>query len=149
MKEQSASKHSRYVPFFHFVTPLGLLALLIMAIMRLCCTCSGPQCSAMLCMHEGMFELLITLVLIPIWWHERRFAVRNQDRIIYNEENFRHFVLTGKPLDLRLTRGQVIALRFASDDEYLALLDRAIKENLKPGDIKKAIKNWKPDHNRV
>jgi hypothetical protein len=44
---------------------------------------------------------------------------------------------------------QIIALRFAPDSEYLALLDLAIKENLSNKEIKAAIQNWKADHHRL
>lgn len=37
---------------------------------------------------------------------------------------------------------------FAGDDEYLGLIDRAINEQMKPDDIKKAIKNWRADNHR-
>jgi hypothetical protein len=45
--------------------------------------------------------------------------------------------------------GQIIALRFASDSEYLSLIERAIKENLSNKEIKLAIQNWKADYYRV
>jgi hypothetical protein len=57
--------------------------------------------------------------------------------------------MTGKALPTELTISQIIALRFASDAEYLALLDRAIKENLSNKEIKLAIQNWKADYYRV
>jgi hypothetical protein len=40
-------------------------------------------------------------------------------------------------------------LRFASDDEFPALAEKAALENLSENDIKKAIKNWKADDYRV
>ena len=49
------------------------------------------------------------------------FAVGAQDRAIRAEENLRHFALTGKLLDKRLRKSQVIALRFADDDEFVLL----------------------------
>ncbi len=72
-----------------------------------------------------------------------------QDRAIRAEENFRYYLLTGKPLDSRLRIGQIIALRFASDAELPALAEQAIKENMSQKDIKMAIKNWKGDYHRV
>ena len=44
---------------------------------------------------------------------------------------------------------QIIGLRFASDQEYLALCERAIKENLSQKEIKMAIADWQADHDRV
>jgi hypothetical protein len=43
----------------------------------------------------------------------------------------------------------VIALRFAGDEEYPDLSERAIQENMKPSDIKKAVQQWRADHYRV
>ena len=77
------------------------------------------------------------------------FALKAQDRAIRAEENLRHFVLTGKLLDPKLTVRQIIGLRFASDGEFVALAQRAAAENLSEDDIKKAIKTWKPDTYRV
>jgi Family of unknown function (DUF6526) len=54
--------------------------------------------------------------------------------------------MTGKPLDPNLKIGQIVALRFASDEEYLALAKRAIQENISHDDIKQAIKTWRPDY---
>ena len=45
----------------------------------------------------------------------------------------------------KLSSKQIAALRFASNEEFGALLDRAVRENLSPKDIKAAVKNWRPD----
>jgi len=79
----------------------------------------------------------------------RSFSLKAQDRAIRAEENLRHFVLTGKVLDKSLTIRQIIALRFAPDEEFIALAERAVKENLSNDDIKKAVKNWKEDNHRA
>jgi hypothetical protein len=44
---------------------------------------------------------------------------------------------------------QVIALRFAPDEELIILAKRAADENLSGTDIKKAIRNWKADFHRA
>lgn len=79
----------------------------------------------------------------------RRFPLKAQDRAIRAEESLRFFILTGKPLDSKLSPGQIAALRFASDEEFVILSARAISENLSPDDIKKSVKNWRADYHRV
>ncbi|HQR02260.1 MAG TPA: DUF6526 family protein, partial [Ferruginibacter sp.] len=88
-------------------------------------------------------------VLTIVWWYSRAFALRAQDRAIRAEENFRHFLATGKPLDARLRMGQIVALRFAGDDEFVALAQKAAEEKMSAREIKQAIKNWKADYNRA
>jgi len=87
--------------------------------------------------------------MIVIYLYTRVFALKAQDRAIRAEENFRHFILTGKPLDGRLRMTQIIALRFAPDDEFPPLAKKAVEEKLRSKEIKAAIQNWKADHNRV
>jgi hypothetical protein len=65
------------------------------------------------------------------------------------EENLRHFVLTGKLPDARLSVRQMVALRFAADAEFPALASQAASGNLPPDDIKRAIKSWRADDYRV
>jgi hypothetical protein len=91
----------------------------------------------------------VSLIVASIFWYARAFALRAQDRAIRAEENFRHFILTGKPLNKQLRMGQIIALRFASDEEFPALAAKAIVEKLSNKKIKQAIQNWKPDYNRA
>jgi hypothetical protein len=75
--------------------------------------------------------------------------LKAQDRAIRAEENFRHFILSGKPFDSSITTGQIIALRFAGDDEFLQLAQKAANENLSPKEIKMLVKNWRADYHRV
>ncbi|MFC4210813.1 DUF6526 family protein [Pedobacter lithocola] len=88
---------------------------------------------------------LITIVAVMA----RMFALKAQDRAARAEEKLRYFILSGKslPADLRLS--QILALRFASDEEFLALADKAIEEKLSADDIKKSIKNWRGDYHRI
>jgi cbb3-type cytochrome oxidase subunit 3 len=142
MTQQNFKNHTRMVPMYHYVTGTLLLGILGGGIVNLIHADAKTHYSAALL-------VAIALVLISIFWYARVFALRAQDRAIRAEENFRHFILTGKPLDAKLGMGQIIALRFASDAEMPDLAVRALTQNLNAKDIKEAIQNWKPDHHRV
>jgi len=100
-------------------------------------------------LRPPLFLLLISFVLLVYFFSAWSFAVKAQDRAIRAEENLRHFVLTGRLLDNRLSIHQITALRFASDEEFPALAVKAIEDDMKPENIKKAIKNWRPDYYRI
>jgi hypothetical protein len=100
-------------------------------------------------LYSASLIVLISLILMVIYWYARWFALRAQDRAIRAEENLRHFILTGKPLDKRLRTSQIIALRFASDSEFVELAARAAQDKLRSVSIKKMIRSWKADHHRV
>lgn len=103
--------------------------------------------------HERLYSASLILVLsvcsAAICLYARVFPLKAQDRAIRSEENLRHYVLTGKLLDPRLSVPQVVALRFASDDEFPSLAARAAGESLPPKAIKQAVKNWRADDYRV
>ena len=142
MSEQNFRNHSRYIILWTFVTPLILLAILGGSIVNLILADVHTHYSAALI-------LLISVVLIIIYWYARRFALVAQDRAIRAEESLRYFILTGKPFDSRLRMSQIIALRFAPDDEFPGLAKKAVEENLRSKEIKAAIQKWKADHHRV
>jgi hypothetical protein len=141
---QNFKNHIRIIFTWTILTPLIILTILGMSIINLCHTDMRAGD-----LHMWLPIILIPVVLLIIWWYARRFALVAQDRAIRAEENFRHFVLTGKPLDKQLRTGQIIALRFAPDDEFVTLAKKAVAENLSPRQIKQEIRNWKGDHHRV
>lgn len=142
MKEQNFKNHGRLVVGFHGVLFLALLALLIGAVYHLFRTTSEN-------LYLASLVVLIAIILIIMAWYIRMFPLKAQDRAIRAEENLRYYVMTGKLLPKELRMSQIIALRFASDEEFLPLLDKALKEKLSAKEIKMAIKNWKADYNRV
>ena len=99
-------------------------------------------------LHAAASVSLVLAVILGLWY-SRVFALRAQDRAIRAEENFRHFLATGKPLDSRITMRQIIGLRFADNDEFVELAKRAVEENLSEKQIKMAVKKWKADHHRA
>ncbi len=144
LPEQNYENHARIVPLYHYGLSLLLLGSLGASGWNLwrAWERGGGRLA-------GIALVLLTLSALLLFWYSRVFALKAQDRAIRAEENLRHFVLTGSPLDSRLRLRQIIALRFAPDDEFLSLADRAAEERLSPDDIKQAIQQWKADHNRV
>jgi len=82
----------------------------------------------------------------------RLYTTRLQDRIIRLEMRVRTAALLSpeqqRLLD-QLNIKQIAGLRFASDAELPALLERAVREKLPPKEIKRAVKSWTPDLDRT
>jgi Family of unknown function (DUF6526) len=144
MQEQNFKNHTRVVPLFHGLTFLLVLIGLIGSVINFIRAYNngGGRLTAAL-----LILLFVTASLLV--WFTRSFGVGVQDRAIRAEENLRYFSITGKLLDSRLSLRQIIALRFAPDEELIALAALAVKEDLKPTAIKQAIKQWKADHHRI
>jgi hypothetical protein len=144
MEEQSYKNHAKFVPMFHGV----LFALIVIAFL-------GSLVN--LYRHIGddhgrttvVLFVIITFSMFLLSFFARIFAMKVPDRAIRAEENFRHFVLTGKPLDHRLNIKQIVGLRFASDGEFADLARKAADEGLSMDDIKKSVKHWRPDYDRA
>ena len=142
MKTQNYSNHSRLVAGWHGVTFFAILAFWIGSFVNLAHAEGAAVYSASLLSVAG-FIFLCFFVFV------RMFALKAQDRAIRAEENLRHFVLTGKLLPASLSIGQIVALRFAADDEFATLAQKAASENLPGKQIKQSITNWKEDTYRV
>lgn len=144
MNEQNYDNHTRYVPWFHFF----LLGIIIAALV-------GSLINLYYAITEGEYALvsliifLLSLSALFGFFFMRIFALKAQNRAIRAEENLRYFVLCGKlfPSDLKMS--QIVALRFAPDDEFVELVNNTISKNLSNKEIKKAIVKWKADHHRV
>jgi hypothetical protein len=144
MEAQQYTNHRRYVPLYHGVLFVMLVAAFIGSLVNL---------YESIGQHQGVYSAslitILTLCGLIQFWYSRGFATTVQDRAIRAEENLRHFAMTGKLFDPRLKMGQIIGLRFASDEEFLPLAKRAVEEQLSREDIKKAIKTWRADHYRA
>jgi len=144
MSQQNYSNHAQYVFAFHVVL-FGLLVLTWIG--------AGVNLYQSWGDHARFYSAALIFVLVfgMIFTAviSRVFALKAQDRAIRAEENLRHFALTGKLLPASLDTKQIIGLRFAPDDEFVALAQRAATGKLAQDDIKRAIKNWKPDTYRV
>lgn len=144
MKEQNLSNHRQIVPAFHVGILLPILIMII---------CSGKSLYDHWYSRLGLMIpsilLLGSVMLLAVAFFARRFALLAQDRAIRAEENLRHFALTGNLLDRTLTPAQIVALRFAPDEEFVPLAQRTAEQKLYPKQIKESIKMWKADHYRV
>jgi Family of unknown function (DUF6526) len=128
-------------------TEVGFLCLVVSVVGFVFCLFSigGPWGSAV--GIAGLTAAVLVLLLIS-----RTYITRLQDRIIKLEMKVRCATLltpAQQQLLARLDNKRIAALRFASDAELPALLERASRESLKPGDIKRAIRNWVPDYDRT
>ena len=144
MEQQTFANHRRLVPMYHFVLALLLLAAVggsLYNLYRAWGRGSGRG--------EAILVLVIVVMVFIEGFYLRIFALKAQDRAIRAEENLRHFAMHGSLLNPKLDVRQVIGLRFASDEEFAELAEKAAAEGLSENDIKKAVKNWRGDFYRV
>jgi len=101
-------------------------------------------------MALGLLGLIASVqVLLSI---SRIYITKLQDRIIQLEMKVRGMTAltpAQQAVLARLSKPQVIALRFASDAELPALVEQADREQLSADQIKRAIKSWLPDFERT
>ncbi len=143
MAEQSFKSHRRYIPAFHFFA-LPVLILNVVA-----------QILYFLKYHTPykLFMIVVAIALVVLAFSTRYMAAKVQDRVIRLEERLRLSNLL--PAEMHagindLSAAQVVGLRFAPDDEVVALAQRCMSGELTKRDqIKKEIKNWRPDNLRA
>ena len=144
MSTQNYANHRQLVPMFHGVL-FGIIVLtLIGSVVNLVKSLGDHQR-----LYSASLIVAVNLALLLLFFFTRIFALKAQDRAIRAEENLRHFAMTGKLLDPRLDTRQIIALRFASDGEVVALAFRAAENSMTPDAIKQAVKDWRADTYRV
>jgi len=136
---QNYENHKRFYPPFHFfAVPLTVIGLCF----------SIYSCIAIPTIITGLLVLAFFLIAI-IAVMARMFALKAQDRAARAEENLRYYMLAGSALPNELSISQILALRFAGDEEFLTLVDQAVNNKLSPTEIKKSIKNWRGDFHRI
>lgn len=145
MKTQNFKNHARYYPLHHFIiTPLTLVFL--------GWTVNKSNFDTSESTSESIYFLILALIIVILPLLGRTYALKNQNRIIVMEMRLRYFHLTGKSFyekEKNLRTSQIIALRFAGDDELLGLVEQAIIKKLSNKEIKMSVRNWKGDYSRV
>ena len=143
LKEQSYARHRRYNPWHHFVVLPIFLVHLVVEIVR---AVRDPS-------PYNLWLVVVALGLVFFTFTSRGMSLRAQDRVIRLEERLRLSRLLPEAdrvaID-QLKPRHLIAMRFAPDDEVPDLVRRCIAGELQSGeDIKKAIRQWRPDYLRV
>ena len=139
---QSLKNHGRLDPPFHIVLFFILVANLIFAVAHLI---RHPQIST-------AWFLVLSIAVFIAFFKLRLYPLKVQDRVIRLEERLRLQALAPAEWHAqiyRLSEGQLIALRFASDSEVVALAKQALEQNLNRKQIKERIKDWRADEFRV
>jgi Family of unknown function (DUF6526) len=146
MADQSYANHRQYVPGFHFVT-FGIFALnLLWSGWRLFSGAGLP-------LPDRIWSVAMAVALLLLSWYVRVFPLKVQDRVIRLEERLRLAQLLPPDLAARiheLSAGQLLALRFAADAEIPELTRQVLAGNIRSREeIKKLIRQWRPDHFRA
>lgn len=142
MAAQEFKNHVRYHPLYHYIASPLITGGLIWALIRLFNAEPGD-------FQQSLVNTLLFIIVFILGVLVRTYALKAQDRAIRAEESLRHFMLTGKPLDSRLRIGQIVALRFASDEEFPELARQAVDRSMTGKQIKESIQQWRADHYRV
>jgi hypothetical protein len=141
-QSQTFAKHTRWDPLFHFfIVPVMLITLIAIGVNFV----RFPSL-------RGGWLVIVAIAATVATIKMRMYALRVQDRVIRLEERIRLMSVLQEPLRSRigeLQGTQFVALRFASDHELAALVERALNQKLSRADIKRAIVQWRPDHSRV
>jgi len=140
---QTYANHVRFHPPFHFFLAPGSILLLILTIVNVIRHVRRLDSWILLLMGVLFFVAVFLIRVNPL---------RVQDRLIRLEERLRLHALLDAELSRRisdLSEAQLVALRFASDQELPALVAKVLGAQMSARDIKKAVVSWRADTFRV
>ena len=139
---QTFANHTRFDPPYHFFVIPVLAITVLLTIWNLIQNAS----------FYSAWMVVVALALVVLALKCRLYALKVQTRVIRLEERLRLATLLPESLRAKipkLTEGQLVALRFASDAEVPGLVEKALAASLPNTEIKNAIVNWRPDYFRV
>lgn len=143
MIEQSYRTHRRFHPPYHFFAAPILGLNLVWTLVR---AFRFPTA-------ENAWQVLVAFALGIVCWVARSYPLRVQDRLISLEERIRLARQLPGPLGNRVSElrpGQLVALRFCSDEELAEVVQDVFDQKLtRREDIKRRIRTWRPDNFRV
>jgi len=136
---QTYKKHARWLPLFHFFVMPVLLVNVILAVSGL----------VRLPGLATLWNVVFAIGLLGLGFLSRIQALTVQDRVIRLEMRLRLRQLLPPDLQPRindLTYRQLVALRFASDQELPELVKEVLAGRLASSkEIKMRVKNWQAD----
>lgn len=142
-RPQDFATHRRWVPLYHFFTMPVLLVNLVSWVIPVFSSFS----------FRSILAALVAVALFILAFLARVFAGSVQDRVIRLEERLRLERLLPDDLKRRTDEfsvRQLVGLRFASDEELPGLAKKVLDGNIeKADDIKRQIKTWRPDFQRI
>jgi uncharacterized protein DUF6526 len=140
---QNFANHTRWHPPFHFFIMPVLLINIVWSIVEFVI---APG-------RNSGWWVVVSMALALLAYFVRTNSLKVQDRIIRLEERLRYQQVLSPAVKQHtgmLSAGQIIALRFADDEELEELVSAVAAGKLaKPKEIKQAIKNWRADTFRV
>ena len=139
---QNLKNHARFDPAYHALLLVVYLLNLIYA---------GFHLYRQPSLSSGWYMVLSLVVIVPLL-KLRTYPLKVQDRVIRLEERLRLQALAPQEWHTqlyRLSEEQLIALRFAADDEVVGLAKQALEQNLSRKQIKERIRNWRADNWRI
>jgi uncharacterized membrane protein len=144
MYYQNYENHKRYPPLVSLVVAVFSFLIAFFATWNIfyCRQRGQSEVGSVIVLVMSLTILFITILLYLIKTYK-------ECRDIIAEENARFMGRVGYNLPYELTTRQILALRFASNDEFVPLVRAAVRENLTPDQIKRQIINWRADNKRV
>lgn len=141
---QSFENHAAYQPSWHYLAFPASFFYFVWTVVVL--VRSGVSTDALL-------HCVLAIGVVASTWAARTMSLTVQNRIIRLEMRLRLREVLPAPLAARipeLTLRQLIALRFASDAELPALVERVLRGEFPTAKaIKQAVTTWQPDHLRA
>jgi hypothetical protein len=141
-KPQSLGNHAKFDEPFHFLMmPVAAFSMIV----SIGHAYKYPN-------FDSIWLAVIAVTVFVAVVRIRTYPLKVQDRLIRLEERLRLTQLLSDPLRSRindLTESQLVALRFASDAEVPALVEKTLGGKLTSKQIKEQIRNWRADYFRV
>ena len=145
MKTQNYQNHRKFYPPHHFILLPLLIILEAYGIYKIW----DDEANQLVWI---LFSIVIFLIFYLAFMTRQHYAIGLQNRIVrleFRQRYFEIFKTRSDDVSEKLSFGQIAALRFAYDEEFKELLYQALNENISGDEIKKSIKNWRPDNERI